>query len=610
MQQILRTISKTLLAPLFAAMLLCACSPSVKVVRNQFKLPKDALISNANVGKYGGIFVLPIFGEPKTFNPLTITDAYSAFAVGCTTGRLVDYDPIADKIVPALAKSWQVLPDNKTYIFNLREGVKFSDGAPFSADDVIFTLDCIFAPKLDKNGKAEKDPKTGKALLRYPTRNAGQYTIGGEYVKYKKIDDYTVEFKTNTVYAPFINDISYLEILPKHKLLKAFENGTLTLSWTSQTAIESPSEIVGLGAFKIYSYRPGERLVLEPNPHYWKADKKLQRLPYIDFLIFKFVSDANTATVLFATGQSDAANVSANDYVWVKNFASTYNFDIYERGPDSGIQFLCFNQNMRAALKENSALKSYKVNWFCNKLFRQAVLYAINRRDLINGTFFGRAKEIDSVIGQTNKKWHNPNLKKYNYNPKLAKELLLKAGFIYKDNELFDKQGHRVEFSLMISDGSLSAMNTATTIMENLKAVGIAVKLTAMDFSAMISKINDSCDFEAVMLGFTGGGDPSGGKAIYRSDGFLHIWNPRQDKPQTEWEKQIDTLMDQQESEMDLQKRRDIVFKMQEIFTEQLPLIYLTTPFSYSGVKKKWKNISVPQSESILWNLDELYQDD
>ncbi|MBR7106725.1 MAG: ABC transporter substrate-binding protein, partial [Opitutales bacterium] len=125
----------------------------------------------------------------------------------------------------------------------------------------------------------------------------------------------------------------------------------------------------------------------------------------------------------------------------------------------------------------------------------------------------------------------------------------------------------------------------------------------------MISKIDNTFEYEAALMGFTGGGDPSGGKAIYRSDGFLHVWNPRQSSPATDWEKRIDEIMDMQEVEMNPTKRRELIFEMQNIFAEKLPLLYLITPMSYSGISNKWQNVKVPPIGSIIWNIDELYQE-
>ena len=277
----------------------CACSPPIEIERTDYPLPEDVKVADSSIGERGEIFILSASNEPKTFNFLLIEDLYSREAVSRVFDGLINYDNIEEKFIPGLAKSWEVSDDNKSYIFHLRHGVLWSDGESFTADDVIFTFDAIFAKT--------PNPKTGELEPRYPSRYIGQYTIAGEPIKYEKIDDYTIRLTTADIYAPFINDVSYLSILPKHILYESFKDGTLQKQWTTQTAIESPHEIVGTGPFSIYSYRPGERLVLKPNLYYWKADKNGLRLPYINFLIYKFVADANTQTVLFATGQTDAA---------------------------------------------------------------------------------------------------------------------------------------------------------------------------------------------------------------------------------------------------------------------------------------------------------------
>ena len=140
-----------------------------------------------------------------------------------------------------------------------------------------------------------------------------------------------------------------------------------------------------------------------------------------------------------------------------------------------------------------------------------------------------------------------------------------------------------------------------------MRAIGISVRLKFLDFAAIVSKIDNTFDYEAAMIGFTGGGDPTGGKAIYRSDGFLHVWYPRQKSPATSWEREIDAIMDAQETELNPEKRRKLIFEMQNIFARELPLLFLTTPMSYSGILEKWENVRVPPIGSVIWNLDELY---
>lgn len=605
MTHVFRKISS--LACIALAVLLVSCGKAPKVERGKYPLPDGVQISDCDVGKYGGIFVLSGSQEPMTFNDLVNTEASTSTIMSMMFSGLVTVDPFTMKPAPMLASSWEISGDSKRYVFHLRKGARFSDGVEITADDVVFTFDAIFAKKLDSDGNPVLDKNTGKPLLRYPSRYAGQYTIGGEPVKYRKIDKYTVEFETKIVYAPFLTDIGFVSIFPRHKLLKAFESGTFQQAWSTQTAIETPSEIVSSGPFMIYSYRPGERLVLTANPHYWKADKNRNRLPYIDFLIFKFVADANTSSILFATGQSDASGLDAGDYPWVKGFAKTYDFSIFERGPASSISFMWFNQN--GGEKDGKKFVApHKLKWFQNKIFRQAVITALDREGIVNGVWFGRGVVLNSIISGANKKWHNPNIRKYSYNPQEALKMLFSQGFkLNASGELFDAENNRVEFSLLVADGSKNSTTIATTIVDNLKAVGIKVNLVFLDFAAIVSKIDDTLDYEAAMMGFTGGGDPSGGKAIYRSDGFLHVWNPRQKTPATDWERAVDALVDSQETTLDENLRYLKVAKMQEIFSEELPLIFLTAPMAYSGIQNKWANVKVPPLDSIIWNIEELY---
>lgn len=602
---------KKLLIAVSLILILCGCGEPPKIKRGEYPLPKGVEISKCEVGKYGGVFVLSGSREPMTFNELVNSESETSMITSMMFSTLTTYNPITQEVVPCLAERWEIGGDGKTYKFFLREGVKFSDGVEFTADDVIFTFDAIFSPQRDKDGNVIFDKETKKPLLRYPSRYAGQYTIGGEFIKYRKLDKYTVEFSTSKIYAPFLTDIGFMSILPKHKLWSHYENGSLREAWSTETAIKNPQEIVSLGAFKLFSYKPGERLVLCPNPHYWRADKDRKRLPYIDFLIFKFVADTNTSTILFATGQSDASTIDVNDYEWVKRYADTYRFTLYERGASPSIYYFYFNQNSGKNDKGISFVKEYKLKWFKNKKFRKAVMMSLDRDGIVNGVLGGRGVKLHSIISPANKKWYSDKVVKYGHDIGEAKRLLESEGF-YFDNGgmLYDSEKNKVEINLLVADGSKISTTMATTIMENLKAIGIKVNLVFMDFATIISKIDDTMDYESAMMGFTGGGDPSGGKAIYRSDGFLHVWNPRQKTPQTAWEKRVDDIIDTQESILDYKKRKEYIDEMQYIFSDELPLLFLTTPMSYSGIKSKWVNVEVPPLGSIIWNIDELYEKD
>lgn len=577
---------------LLASFLPVGCGADFESVeRGQYPLPEDADKSFSEPGQYGGVFVLSQSQQPAHFNPIVDGDAYTSETLGFFMNGLVTYNPITEEHIPELAKKWEIGEDNKTYTFHLRRGLRWSDGEPLTADDVIFTFDAIYDE-------------------RFPNRSALQYRVAGQPFEYEKIDEHTVEFRTAEVYSPFINDIGWAQIMPRHVLKPYFEEGTLQRTWTSETAINEPEKLVGTGPFRIKSYRPGERLILEPNPHYWRVDEEGQRLPYVDYLIIRYVSDQNTETIQFATGQSDFSGIPASDVAWVRRTEEMHDFTVLNRGPSTGISFIWFNLNPGKNSRGEPFVEPHKLAWFEQREFRQAILHGLDRPGLVRASYFGRGEPLHSVISPGNTRWHNPEVPQYDYDPGKAQEMLKGLGFRYEDDgRLFDAEGNRVEFSLLVSEGSAVLEGLRNTFRENMADLGIRVEVRSLDFSALRNRIGSSFQYEAATIGFTGGGDPSGGAAMYRSDGSFHVWHPMQPEPATEWEARIDEIMDLQERELDHDRRKELFDEMQMIMATELPLLFLVTPTVYAGIQNKWQNIQVPPSGSLIWNLDEIWKE-
>ncbi len=592
------------------AVLLGGCKPPPVAHHGTRPGPdEDVDVATCAPGKFGGTMVLTQSSEPKAFNTMVEAGDQVTQDVGALIFcGLVVYDPMSQEPIPALAKSWDIAEDKKTYTFHLRKGIRWSDGQPFNADDVIFTFDCIFA--------GQKDPATGKTKLRYPNRYAQELTFDGEQLRYRKIDDLTVEFYTPKIYSTFLLEMAGpINILPKHCLEKSFQDGTLLQQWTSQTGIDHPEQIVGTGPYIVSSYTPGQRIVFAPNPYYWRADTAGQRLPYLDFLIMQFVTNIETEVVLFATGQTDAmmsyAGIPPADMAWVTKGEKLYDFTVYNRGPASGSWFLWFNLKGGANKDGKPYVTPYKLAWFNNKLFRQAVMYGIDREGIAKGVFLGRGEPETSIINQGNPKWTNPNVLHYTYNPAKSRELLKEAGFRWDEQgRLFDADNHRVSFELMMYEGKPLRAEIVTVFKKNMQDLGMDVKLLFVDPGVVMEKITNTFDYEMTGLGWgssAGEVDPSGNKALLRSDGSYHEWNPKQATPATDWEKRIDELMDAQEVIFDEAERKKIFGEIQAILAEQIPLFYIVDQYQYQGVKNKWRNLRIPPSGTLLWNPDELW---
>lgn len=570
------------------------CSKQIVVTRESFPLPEDIeIVSDIEPGIYTRDLIMTEIQGPKSFNPFVIEDNHSAVAIIPLFSTLLEFNPINQSFKPGLAKAWSISEDNLKYTFLLRKGIKWSDGQDVTADDVIFSFDALFDD-------------------RYPNRIKTDLTIDGNPISYKKIDNYTIEFQTVKPYAPFINDITSIHILPKHILYESYENGTFQHQWTLETAINSPEKIVGTGPYCIQEFRPSERIVYKPNPHYWKVDIQGTRLPYIDTFIYNYVSDNNTALVLFSTGQIDAVGIGARDLPWVSKAAEKYDFSIYEIGPSASTGFIWFNMKPGKNNKGEYYVEPYKLKWFQDKRFRQAILYAINREGIIKANYLGHGELLSSIISPANKKWYNPNVIKYPYNPQKAKELFEEMGFkLHKQRLYQDNEGNLVEFNLLSPEGGDISMLTG--IQENLKDIGITMNLTFMDFNTLIDKVGKTFIYESSIIGFASRGadpgDPSGIKAIIKSSGRFHLWDAEQKQPATHWEAEIDKLYNLQEEEMDESKRIELVRKIQYIFSEELPLLPLITPDVQVGIKNGWKNLKNAPMSSIFWNMEELWRE-
>ena len=571
------------------------CSRNVSILdRGDYEIPKDAEVVDIETGRHGKIFVTSQSKQPQTFNPLIAEDVYSKITINQIYSPLVRLDPIKNIPIQGLAKSWQWSENKKECVFDLRMGVNWSDGHELTADDVVFTIEAA----LDE---------------RYPSIHKQRLTIGGEPIKVKKLGKYKVKLTTAVPYAPLLYDLIEINILPKHKLIDAYHDWTLQKQLTLETATLRPEEIVASGPFRVKKYISGEHMVLEANPHYWRVDKVGQRLPYVDYFVSLFVPDVNTEMTLFATGETDltSSSITGSDYRWMEKAGNTYDFSLHNRGASNSIHFLWFNQNPGKTERGKPFLKEYKRKWFEDKRFRQAISYGTNREGIIKAVYFGKGKEQTSVISSANKKWFNANTKHYDYDLDNAKGLLSEAGFVLGgDKKLRDSEGNEVRFDIIVEKGKPDLEGTMTTFKENMKDLGIYVRITYLDFTTLVSKVTHSHEYEGAVMKFVAdSGDPSSSKHLFRSSGRLHFWNPEQKTPATDWEARIDELMELQEKTFNEEERIAIIYELQTIFSEETPLVLLISPNVYIGVANRWHNVKIPSISIALWKIDEVWAD-
>jgi peptide/nickel transport system substrate-binding protein len=542
--------------------------------------------------------VQAILSDPKTFNYALSQESPNIF--GLTYTGLIDENPITTELEPALAESWEISPDKLKITFKLKPKLRWSDGQPLTVDDVIFTYNRIYLN--------EQIPAPVRDVLRVGDR--------GLLPTVTKVGKDLVEFTIPESFAPFLSSACALPILPAHILNETIDKkddkgkSLFVSTWRVDTP---PDKIVVNGIYKLKSYTTGQRVVFEANPYYWKKDEQGKQLPYIKQVVWEIVESIDTALLQFRSGGLDSIAVSPEYFSLLKKEEERNNFTIYNGGAAYGTSFITFNLN-QGSRKGKPLIDPNKSRWFNNVKFRQAVAYAIDRPRMINNIYRGLGDLQNSDIS-VQSPYYKDNVKSYNFDPTKAKKLLLEEGFKYNDvGELLDDRGKQVEFSLTTNAGNKTREAMASQVKEDLEKIGIKVNYSPLAFSLLLDKTDDALNWECMILGITGSNEPNGGATIWSTAGGLHMFNQ---KPQqgidpidgqvfADWEKQLEQLYIAGARELDTDKRKEIYNRTQDIIAENLPFIYLVTPYSLGAVRNTIAPIQFSALGGAFWNIEEL----
>jgi peptide/nickel transport system substrate-binding protein len=548
--------------------------------------PAERMIAEAAPGHSGGRLVVALRSEPKTLNPVLAVDEPSRDVIRCVTADLIHINRGSLKTEPSLAKSWSVSKDGRQYTLRLRRGLRFSDGEPFDADDVIFSFQVYLDEKIDSS---QRD------LL----------VVGGKPIVVAKVDKYTVSFELAQPYAAAERLFDGVAILPRHLLEASYRAGTFSGAWNLSMAA---NQFAGLGPFRLKQYVPGQHLVLERNPYYWKADRAGNQLPYLSEVTFLFVSSEDAQVIRFESGETDVlSRFSAENFAVLQKQQSTKGYHLDDLGPGLEYNFLFFNLNDLGS--KGLPEIAQKQAWFRDLRFRQAVSAAIDRQAIVRLVYNGRATAIWDQVTPGNKPWLDENVAHQAQSLDRARQLLQSAGFSWNNGALVDPRGNHVEFSILTSSSNAQRTKIATIIQDDLSQLGMTVQIVPLEFHAMVDRLQNSYNYEAAVMGLVSGdADPTSEMNVWLSNGETHLWHPHQDKPATPWEAEMDGLMQKQLITLDYAKRKHLYDRVQEIVAEQLPVICLVSPNILVGAANRVGNfrpaILVPYA---LWNIEQLY---
>ena len=474
--------------------------------------------------------------EPKTFHPLKAGDDASETVRFLTAGTLLKINRKTQLPEPSVALKWKVLEGGLAVQFKLREGLRFSDGTPFTPEDVVYTFKQVaeirsgFTDSLRQGDKAPTATVTGKNEVN--VRFAG-VTAGWERL------------------------IDGLAIL---------------------SAKSPQQEKAVLGAFMVAEYKTGQYVLLARNPNFWVAGA-----PRLDQIRLDITTNRDLEAMRFKRGEIHMINKVEPDLY--QTLAAQMPGAVRNAGVSFESEQLWFNQVTK------SPIPAYKIAWFRSTVFRQAVSESIRREDLARIAMKGLAVPGVGPVSPGNTVWFNAKLKPHAYAPTVALAKLQKAGFQKKGDGLYDSTGHRVEFSIVTNAGNKTRERLATMIQADLGEIGIRVNVVTLDFPSLLERITRGYNYEACLLGLTNvDQDPNGQMNVWLSSAANHQWNPNQAQPETAWEAEIDKLMRAQARTVTLAKRKELFDRVQAIVHEQAPFLYLVHKNVLTAVHPKVRN--------------------
>jgi len=531
----------------------------------------------------GGQLIVSFRSEPRSFNRHIQSAAADELFSRLTAARLVRLNRVTDEIEPRLAERWTLAEDGLTYTLELRKDVRFSDGAPFSSADVLFSF------------RAAYDEAAASVL-------ADELKIAGQPLEVSAPDPNTVLIRFPSPFGPGLRILDGLPILPRHKLEAALDEGRFREAWGTTTP---PGEMAGLGPFVLDEFTPGQRLVFVRNPNFWMQDADGVGLPYLDRLVVEYVAEQNAEVLRLEAGQIDLMTSEARpeDVAAFREAAAAGRLQLVDVGIGRDPNLMWIN------LRPDAKMSDTRRAWLQSEDFRKAISHAVDRDVFVNAVYLGAAVPLYGPVTPGFGSWYVPDLPTYALDRDRARALLAGLGLADRngDGVLDDRAGAPVRFSLITQQGADTRERGAAVIQDQLRQVGIAVDVVGLDQGTIIQRYGPG-DFEAIYF-FTNvtDPDPSLMSAFWLSSGYFHFWNPGQSSPATAWERRIDELMGQLTTSIDDAERHQLFAEAQRIFAEHVPALYFAAPRVYVAMSPRVLNaqlaVGPPQ---VLWNAEVL----
>jgi peptide/nickel transport system substrate-binding protein len=506
-----RSDAKALWLALGLVILLAACSGAD---RDEGAV---AIREGHDVPAYGDILVEGSIGDASNLIPLLATDNTSHSISGLIFNGLVKYDRDLN-IVGDLAESWDISKDGLVITFHLRKGVRWHDGQPFTAEDVLFTY------------RLTIDPKT-------PTAYAG------DFLKVKKaevLDSHTFRVTYDKPFAPALMSWGS-SVMPKH-----------LMEGTDVTKSPLARHPIGTGPYRFKEWKTGQKVALVYNPDYFEGR------PFIDGRVMRIIPDMATMFLELRARGIDQMGLTPLQY-------KRQTENRYFRSHFRKYRYLSFSYTYLGFNLQHPM--------FADRRVRQALAYVVNKEELIDGILLGLGKEATGPFKPGT--WqYNADVKRYPYDPEKARGLLAEAGWRDTDGDgILDRNGQRFEFELLVNQGNEVRAKTAEIVQRRLAEAGISVKIRIIEWAAFIKEFINKRRFDAVILGWTIPMDPDLYDVWHSSK-----TGPSELNFVTYKNEEVDALLEKGRGTFDRAERKRCYDRIQEILAEDQPYIFLYVP--------------------------------
>jgi peptide/nickel transport system substrate-binding protein len=476
-------------------------------------------------------FVVSSIGDARRLNPVIANDSASGTINDHIFNGLVKYDKDI-RLVGDLAERWDVSPDGKTITFRLRKGVLWHDGAEFTSEDCLFTYQKLMDPKV-----------------------ATPYS--SSYMDVKKVeapDRYTFRVVYKEPFSPALESWS-MGVIPRHVL----DGRDLNTDAFNRNPI-------GTGPYKMQEWIAGQKIVLAANDRYFEGR------PNIDQYIYRIIPDSSTMFQELLSGGVDMMGLNAIQYL--RKSETRRIRENYRKFRYPANAFTYMGYNLSSPL-------------FSDKQVRQALAYAIDRQSIIDGVLMGVGRPCTGPFSHVS--WaYNPGVKPYPHDPERAGRMLAAAGWKDRNADgVLVRNGMPFRFTVLTNQGNGERIHAAEVIQQNLRQVGVEMKIRVMEWQAFLEQI-DKRSFDAIILGWSMSRDPD----------LYDIWHSSKTK-KGEYNfigyrnDEVDRLLIEGRRTFDMEKRKRIYYRIHEVLADEQPYAFLYVPDATPIVHKRFKGIEV-----------------